>query len=190
MPAADWIVTFAVYNASCAAPPGLDPAAYFGMPLDQWDGVTPTYKAILSTLTEYARDRVPITGRVYNTHGELVATSLDQFWSSYHTADVGYDEYGNALPGSTVNVWTGTSPTGGYRDPSCNEWTSSSGGVLGTVGNAKSRQQWLTTNAIRADLTARLYGVSPPITYVPEPSTLALLGIAAAALLLRRTTRQ
>jgi hypothetical protein len=167
MPAADWVVTMAAFDAGLLA---------------DWNGLDLVYKAILSTLTEVAHDHVPITAPVYNTRGELVATDYAEFWSYSHRATLAYDEYGSSIPGDQygmVKVWTGTWVNGNYWNPSCNYWTSSSGSNLGSVGNAASVQQWAYSQACRCDSTARLYGVSPPLTFVPEPSGLLLLGAGA-----------
>lgn len=66
--AADYTVTFA------AAQAGLVPG---------WNDLDITYKALLSTNGNDARDRITITGPVYNTNGFLIANSAADLWESY-----------------------------------------------------------------------------------------------------------
>jgi hypothetical protein len=65
--AADWLVTFAAFNAGR---------------VPDWDGVATTWTAILSSDSVNARDRVTISGPVYNTNGDLVANGFSDFWSA------------------------------------------------------------------------------------------------------------
>lgn len=162
--AADWIVTFDAFNASYSPPLGLTPAAYFGSPPDQWDGLATPWKAILSTETETAGNRIPIIGPLFSTDGDFLAMRRNDFWDRYLPNPLNYDEYGHVIPGSDIAVWTGTSSFGGYSHPSCVNWTES-GSTGGAVGNAASLDgQWVLANSERCDAAARLYGVSPPIT--------------------------
>jgi hypothetical protein len=45
------------------------PRAFFGRLLIEWDFVTITWQAVLSTQAVDARDHISVTGPVYNTNG-------------------------------------------------------------------------------------------------------------------------
>lgn len=90
--AADWAVNY---------------GAFGGGLLPDWNGLDIWYKAILSTPSVNARDRFPVLGAVYNTHGDLVAANYQQLWSGTLSNPVGYFENGAPVPPGTW-VWTGT----------------------------------------------------------------------------------
>ena len=58
---ADWYATLSASNS------GL---------LDSWNGKDIVYQALLSTSSEDAKDRVPVSGPVYNSNNDLIATGL------------------------------------------------------------------------------------------------------------------
>jgi len=159
--AGDWIVTFA------AASSGLP-----GLP-NPWNGEDLVYQAVLSINGSDARDRLAISGPVYNTHGELIALDAGDLWDGSIANPVGFDETGNGITGSP-NVWTGSSPVGRPFE-SCGAWDNATSNVSGTLGDVSvATSQWISGFSQSCDRTARLYGVSPPITAVPEPSTITL----------------
>ena len=90
--AADWADTFFASQASL---------------IDNWNQTDILYKAVLSTQTETAADRLDIQAPIYNTNGDLIATGEADLWDGSIAIPVGYDEFGNAVPVGT-KVWSGT----------------------------------------------------------------------------------
>ena len=157
--AADWIVTFAVYNTG---------------QLPDWNTYDLIYTAILSTAETDARDRLTLQGPLYNTRGDLIATGEADLWDGAIANPVGYDEFGGEVV-EDAQVWTGTNTLGYEEVDTCVNWTNPSSFDRGQTGIATEANNWLSITEITCNCTARLYGVSPAITYVPEPSTLVLL---------------
>ena len=145
--AADWICTFAAYNA--------------GLLGDVWNGLDLIYKAILSTPTSYAKDRIQTSGPIYNMHGDLVANDAADLWDGSIAAPISYDEYGSLISGSS-KVWSGSNFGGSYFNGSCGEWNKSTSSYIGRIGNILyTTGAWLSSGSLLCDQTARLYCVSP-----------------------------
>ena len=165
-------------NADTSVPPnfpnfgGTDAAdyivtqgAFFGVDglLDDWDFITPVWHAILSTVTEGAKDRVPVSGPIYNTHGLRVADGKADLWDgSLHTA-IGFDEFGNAIPTGDDFVWTGTLGNGLSAFEDCEEWVdSTSSGATGR--STRANGTWMNSASTNCTESHRLYGLSPAET--------------------------
>ena len=142
---ADWSVTYAAYNA------GLVP---------NWDWNTIVYKAVLSSTSASAYQRIQIRGAVYNMNNQIVAADANQFWSGATSNPVMYQENGAPAPNGTA-VWTGTLPMG-YVDSAetCGDWTAPT--LNGTVGNATAGDAtWMDASQQTCTSSGRFYGISP-----------------------------
>lgn len=123
---------------------------------------------------------------VYLVNGTQVATDLTTsaggFWSGtlMTTISVGID--GNSIAES--RVWTGTA-TDGTESPD--------GGLGDAVArfglSSYSDSFWVSVNISDNSDAYRLYGMSQPLTAVPEPSGIALGIIATAAIAYLRRNR-
>lgn len=147
-----------------------------------------TWRAVGSTPTVDARDNAPSYGvPIYNTRGELVAAS--SIYTGSLLTPVRFDEFG-----SEPNVlFIGTIRTGtdsfGYGVPGLTLGSASGQAVHGAYN--LSDERWIDAGTIRTAGGAALYALSGPITYLPEPSGIALvssalLGLCALAFLVLR----
>ncbi|HYV36613.1 MAG TPA: PEP-CTERM sorting domain-containing protein [Gemmataceae bacterium] len=162
--AADWVVTSAASDA------GL---------IDNWDGETLLWKALLSIAGQNAVDRIPITGPVYNLAGQRLANNSADLWDGSLAAPVRYTEYGIAISGNT-HVWTGTNTAGNANGLDLGGWLNP-GAPVGLVGDATfADSRWLGNSNLAGTQTAHLYAISPEFEVpdvAPEPASLVLLGI-------------
>ena len=164
---ADWLVTSAAYNG------GL---------LTNWDGASIVWKALLSddpgTPQANAKDYVPITAPLYNTHGDLIASSAAQLWSGSIDNPVLYDETGTAVTSYPPEnrsdvVWTGTRPNGTATDNTCNNWNTIGTSASAEIGDctcityAGNTNAWIDQSVQTANMAGRLYGVSPVFAVGP-----------------------
>lgn len=110
-------------------------------------GLPGTFRAILSTSTTSARDRITIRGSVGDTKGRLLANNAGDFWDGSLAQLVSYDEKGRYV--SVSIVWTGTE-FNGVRDTGpyttyCDNWTSTSGAKGCEVGRTDHRDaKWIS----------------------------------------------
>jgi hypothetical protein len=149
--AADWQVTSAAFDASL---PNMFP----------WDGVSTIYHAIVSISGDNARDRLSVTGPVYNLHGDELATGHADLFDGFIATPVAYDEYGSLITSNT-DVWTGCSSVGVSAGQSCGSWNNVSSGVTGSLGSAQDTNSWLSIGSGKpCNLGSRLYGLSPALT--------------------------
>jgi hypothetical protein len=144
---------------------------------DQLGGDLP-YHAIMSG-PDNAKDRLSIVGPIYNMHNELIATSAADLWDGSIAHAIGYDESGSPVPAGT-KVWTGTTPHGLIGIGTADNWTNPN--AFGEYGDPLSIQLdlWINSGGQQANNPALLYGLSAPLTVVPEPSgvVLAVMGLA------------
>jgi hypothetical protein len=151
---------------------------------DQLGGDLP-YHAILSG-PDNAKDRLSIVGPIYNMHNELIATSAADLWDGSIAHAIGYDESGSPVPAGT-KVWTGTSPLGTTTLDTARNWTNPN--TSATCGDPLvATLEWISGLDWHANLPARLYGLSGPMTVVPEPSGVVLAAVGLAGLGLRFRT--
>lgn len=141
---------------------------FFGLP----SGLT--WHAVSSTPAVNAKDNAPSGSfPVYNTHGQLVAVS-SIYTGSLLTAVVN-DETGTGYQVGNASVWTGSDPFGvGLSGATLG--AASGNGVVGFAGGADSF--WIDYSTVWQGNDWALYALSDPITFVPEPATLTLLGSA------------
>ncbi len=134
-----------------------------------------TWNAVVSTPTVNANVNAPSSGLpVYNTAGELVAPASTGLYTATHLAPISdaANTYGSNIQ---LLVFTGSNALGTAQSPA--------GGGLDTYATEGDS---LYTNSDWIDIADEinyaeraLYGLSSPITVVPEPSTIALLVCAA-----------
>jgi hypothetical protein len=178
--AADYWTTFAASHA------GL---------ISNWDHLNNVYHAVLSDSTVNAKDRLDISGPVYNMQNELVATSAADLWDGTLLNAIRYDEFGNAVPMTSLIdehdrgfqteptlVWTGSDEFGNVHPigDTAGNWTNpNTGGVAGDP--FATDRHWMSSNIPFSNTPRHLYGISPPITVVPEPSSVVLIVVGTAA---------
>ena len=90
-------------------------------------GLTGSWKAILSSTTENAKDRLTIRGKVKKINGDVIFNSADEMWSSA-TVMIDQTELGGTLNGVTgaPRVWSATAPDGQRSGGTCRDWISTS----------------------------------------------------------------
>jgi hypothetical protein len=123
------------------------------------------YKAILSTDSETAKDRLVITGAIYTVAGtektKIFQTSAT-LWDSDNTPllnDINRDESGTLIIGSAP-VWSGTQNNGG-SDSNCLNWKSDLGTEDARVGVRGSQSDtWLDSSDNPCSNTYPFYCIS------------------------------
>ncbi|MEM9345952.1 MAG: PEP-CTERM sorting domain-containing protein [Planctomycetota bacterium] len=174
-----------------------------------WDGLVNTaadgstitglggleWKAIVSITTEdavspetlNARDHAVVSGLVYNLNGAKVADDAADMWDGSIDNPINYDEDGDvfAVSGQARFVWTGSLSDGTAHPahPLGNSGEALRGNVLDSDGG------WLNDGSSQRRSpgdTNYVYGLSEVITIVPEPGSLALLGLGGVLIVPRR----
>ncbi len=145
--------------------------------------------AIATTSTSiHPRDNAPVSAPIYRLDDVLLATGFDQFYGDPPLTGDNFtglpatptiDQHGNSRGG---NVWTGSNRQG---------LAAASNRVLGQLdprfGSSSNTRNYLDAFNMTSRNTAYpMYALSGPLTVVPEPSSLALLGFGGLLLLLRR----
>ncbi len=141
--------------------------AYFAGQIPDWDGEQILFHAILSDGVTNAKDRLTISGPIYNMANELIAQDAADLWDGTIDHAVRYDVLGNSVAEGT-RVWTGTFASGG-RDGShtCGNWLNPNGS--GLFGNSTSAiGAWMAASTMGGNNSARLYGLSDALV-VPQP---------------------
>jgi len=141
-----------------------------------WDAITSTYDGANYT---NAGDNVPEypTLPVYNTQGQEVSFSPFYIWAGPLSTAVLYNQNGTEVDSQ---VWTGSDVRGGTG-------MATTGNALGqsdpTYGDSNTATMaWIDAGTASADSEYHVYGLSSPITVVPEPATIAQLGSGLLAL--------
>jgi len=143
------------------------------------------WHAVASTATVPAYLNAPSIGLpVYNTQGQEVAPASTGLYTGYYqdlTNPIGFNQFGSPVGGYSdpIYVWNGSAPDGTlvggftlstltpyYGDPR----TATYGWTVGGTG-------W-TNSDDGSKHFLPLYALSTPITVVPEPTTVTLLGSA------------
>lgn len=127
-------------------------------------GLVRSYKAIISTNTNYAIDRLIINGSVYvinSTSEILVASSGADLWSSESSnllSSINYDENKNLV---SVTPWTGTTASGGGGTGFCDNWSSDQASFNGDTGaTSSSNYQWIENSFKDCSQLNPLYCIS------------------------------
>jgi len=168
-----------------------------------------TWKAVASTDTVDARDNAPVTGAVYLLDGRKVASGYTQFWGTSYESNTPALLVGIVVTENGVSVeepldealpvWTGSYPDGTKGDGHDMLNDDESGWPLGhsvtdedpMFGDARGWEHRYNGHFMFEWKESRtdsypLYALSGPI---PEPATLALLGLGGIAMLIRRKKR-
>ena len=136
-----------------------------------------------STASVDARDRVNISGPVFRLDGLLVASDATDIWDGtiqnpLYIMDTGVPKHGG--------VWTGTNTSGRKANHPL-------GGSAARIGNAQvTHGSWIDLEERVTSGDFRLYGISEPLTAVPEPSSLLVMltGLAVGGVAARVRRRR
>lgn len=144
-----------------------------------------TWKAVVSfqagnPSSLFARDNAAVSAPVYNMLGDLIATGFSDLWDATLANPIRYTEQGTQTFWS--QVWTGTNFTGTNSSSFSIAHTKSAyGSPFVTTGG-----DWVEDGVEFATGARPLYGISSVLTVVPEPTSLALIGMGGLAALRRR----
>lgn len=135
-------------NAKCAAA-----AANAGLP-------TATWKALLSDSNTHVKNRISLSGSLYNLKGEVIATSNASLWDGGISHDIRTNEFGSDV--GNVDIWTGSNSDGTRSSDTCSSWSSSSSnGASGRYGDAQQNDaDWVSDGSENCNNQNRLYCIS------------------------------
>ncbi len=168
----------------------------------QYQGATISWKSIISTSTIDARDYVGGFGTnvpVFGGDGTKIANSMttdgpgNGLWSTISgqpgngiLASPARGVDGTLVTGD-VWVWTG-SKSDGTRNATYHVGNSTGLTINGYVSTSgfPIGLGWLNSNNGLSTTSNRVYGISEPLTVIPEPSSLGLLALGAFGLVARR----
>ena len=154
--------------------------------LTTYNGSPVTWQALISTNAVDAIDRLPSTASaLFLVDGTRLADSGTDLWDGFLDAPINISEFGTL----TSNlVHTGSNTSGLLW--AGNRGVGSPDGivVIGSTNGANS--QWTEINDATTDAQFAFYAFSSELTFVPEPSTYALLLAGAGILLCRRCRKE
>lgn len=121
-------------------------------------GMSGTWQTVASDSTADASSRLTIVAPVYDTNGDRVADDAAEFWSGNLQNPPNHDEFGSALTGSPVEVWTGTSSSGSATGTNCSGWTTALPNDDGDIGDATSTSTtWLNSSSSDCRTSNHIY---------------------------------
>jgi hypothetical protein len=151
-----------------------------------------TWKALASTGDMNAQDNTGIFNydssviTMFNTNGQIVASSGDDLWNGTLDYPIMYDEDGAPF---SQTVYTGTYADGSNRQDRSLGWQHTLFGE-----SARSDDGWMQRGLSGTTPFYSLYAVSAvsekPLTDVPEPGTVILLSLGLAGLSFARYRKQ
>ena len=102
-----------------------------------------TWVGLVSSTTVNVKDRVTITGPVYDIADNTIATNSADMWDGSIGRTLDIDEFGNSV--GNVEVWTGSLDNGNKYGSSawqsCNSWTDT--GTNANLGTSWSASNWM-----------------------------------------------
>lgn len=153
------------FLANSGALTGLDAADRLCLDLAKAAGLVRNYKAILSSSTKNAKDRLSFTGAVYIVKGTQkvkIVEAGNDLWgtdSKDLLFSINIDESGTTVATGT-KIWTGTDSSGTVDTDHCTNWTVNSG-ATGSYGETDyTDQKWLFTSSSNCSTQNRLYCIS------------------------------
>ncbi len=125
--------------------------------LPGWNGQDRVFKALLSSDTVNARDRVAIQAPVFNTVGQLLANDHADLWDGTLAAGVNYSESRQELLPVSL-FWTG-SDAFGVANATASNWTQTTGQA--NVGASSLTNNWFNLGQINAATSNHLAALGP-----------------------------
>jgi hypothetical protein len=136
------------------------------------------WRAILSTSTVSARDRLRISHPVRDVAGRPIATGAANLWSGMLWTPIQLTAGGFGYEGHerVHRIWTGSWPNGSNEDPrgrtlTCQDWTSTAG--EGDYGDPRTiHSWWLWTYRLKCNMEAGFYCIeqgAPVMTHKVQP---------------------
>jgi hypothetical protein len=139
---------------------------------------------VASSPNVHARDNAFVEAPVYNLQGELLAAGFADMWDGALATAIKYDEHASAIV-SRHHVWTGSRSDGTtYSTRELGQFPSVGIGDL-TVADGR----WLEASNSHLLVEWHMYALSEPLIVVPEPTTLAIAGVALCRLFAFRRSR-
>ncbi len=154
-----------------------------------------TWYAIATTGTSAdAKDLFSDASPIYLLDGATkVEDSYAQMWGdSFLDHRITMDENGDTIADTgdwgdkNLWVWSGTAMDGTGRLELDGDGECRSGGIYPEAQGQWGNEDWIDGHSSSWEDELRLYGISEELTVIPEPATLALLGLGGLGLLLRR----
>lgn len=154
-----------------------------------------TWNIVGSTTTVDARDNTgtnPTGGTdvpIYLLDGTtLFSANNSDMWNGILSSNVSLDQNGDAL--SDNRTWTGSDGDGTNSGGATNNLALGEGTAGGpnvrTGNSALASGGWMIDFNSDPDNQSSVYAMSGVLTVVPEPASLALLGLGSLAMLVRR----
>ena len=134
-----------------------------------------------STATVDARDNALVSAPVYMFDGTRIADGFDDLWDGTLLAAINRSELNDVL--ADVSVWTGSGSDGFERE------AFGEGATVAFGNTNRTNGQWMRNGFIVRNNELPLYALSAELTAVPEPSSIALVVIAAIGIGFRRPRR-
>jgi hypothetical protein len=107
-----------------------------------------TWKAVISSEAVNVKDRIAVTGAVYNLGNSLLALNSADMWDGSLGNAVLYDESGLNV-GAWGDVWAGSLNNGTkWTGWNCSSWSNGSSGASAYLGGSdQSSSGWIQTNS-------------------------------------------
>lgn len=128
-------------------------------------GLSKSYKAILSSDSQSAIDRILITDKVYvvtsQDNYKVVANSASDFWDTDNNELLYSVSFSEQLNQVEKTPWTGTTSSGDTNINHCQNWTSSNNSEKGDVGDTTRKNSfWINSNFDTCDSEYPIYCIS------------------------------
>ena len=131
--------------------------------IQDWDGESVVYKAIMSDDFNDARTRIAVQGKVITTTGKIIANNDEELWDGNLDHPISWTEFGTFDFDPGNSVYSGTLIDGSRSiGQNCENWTvrsSSVGGITGVAGVVHSG--WIASGNISCSVSRRTFCISP-----------------------------